>query len=105
MRNSVAFGTAAVTTASTKAIESTEPVFWSTIRAPAATPRRCGGTAPIIAAVLGLRNMPDPTPTIARVVALSANELFTPSAVISARPTAVTSMPAAASPREPCLSA
>ena len=46
-------GTAAVTIASTNAIDSTAPVFWSIIRAPAAMPRRCGGTVPIIAAVFG----------------------------------------------------
>ena len=43
IRNSVDFGIAAVTTASTNAIDRTAPVFWSTMRAPAATPRRCGG--------------------------------------------------------------
>ena len=49
--------------ASTKAIESTAPVFCSIIRAPAATPRRLAGTVPIIAAVLGELNMPEPMPT------------------------------------------
>ena len=34
-------------------------MFWSTIRAPAAMPRRWAGTAPIIAAVFGLRNDAD----------------------------------------------
>ena len=57
------FGTPAVTTAITKAIESTAPVFWSIIRAPAAIPRRFGGTVPIIAAVLGELNIPEPIPT------------------------------------------
>src|SRR5919197_1702574 len=61
--NSTAFGTAAVTTASTNAIEITAPVFWSITRAPAATPRRALGTTPIMAAVFGLLNMPEPTPT------------------------------------------
>src|SRR5262249_5576691 len=56
------FGTAAVTIAITKAIDSTAPVFWSIIRAPAATPRRFGGTVPIIAAVLGELNIPEPIP-------------------------------------------
>ncbi len=51
---STSFGTAAVTTAITNAIERTAPVFCSIIRAPAAMPRRCAGTAPIIAAVFGL---------------------------------------------------
>jgi hypothetical protein len=55
---------AAVTIASTKAIDTTAPVFWSIVRAPAAMPRRWAGTAPIIAAVLGELNMPEPTPTI-----------------------------------------
>ena len=62
--NRVDFGTAEVTIASTKAIESTAPVFCSSILAPAATPRRCGGTVPIIADVLGLLNIPEPTPTM-----------------------------------------
>src|SRR5205823_804989 len=54
--NSTSVGTAEVTTARTKAIESTAPVFCSISREPAAMPRRCGGTRPIIAAVLGLLN-------------------------------------------------
>ncbi len=58
-------GTAEVTIASTNAIDSTAPVFCSSVRAPAAMPRRCAGTAPIIAAVFGLLNMPEPTPTSA----------------------------------------
>src|SRR5205823_13508527 len=64
--NSTCFGTAAVMIASTNAIEITAPVFWSIVLAPAATPRRCLGTVPIIAAVLGELNMPDPTPTSRR---------------------------------------
>ena len=32
-------------------------------RVPGAIPRRAGGTVPIIAAVLGLLNMPEPMPT------------------------------------------
>ena len=47
----------------TNAIEMTAPVFWSITRAPAAMPRRCAGTTPIIAAVFGLLNMPEPMPT------------------------------------------
>ena len=61
--NSVAFGTAEVMIASTNAIDSTAPVFCSSVLAPAAMPRRSGGTVPIIAAVFGLLNMPEPTPT------------------------------------------
>src|SRR5262249_16214182 len=57
--NSVSFGTEEVTIASTNAIETTAPVFCSIVRAPAAIPRRCCGTVPIMAAVLGLLNMPD----------------------------------------------
>ena len=38
--NSVAFGTAEVTIASTKAIDSTAPVFCTSVLAPAAIPRR-----------------------------------------------------------------
>ena len=68
--NSVALGTAEVTIASTNAIDSTAPVFCSSVRAPAAMPRRWAGTAPIIAAVLGLLNMPEPTPTISSHSAL-----------------------------------
>ncbi len=62
--NRTFLGTDEVTTASTNAIEITAPVFWTRTRAPAAIPRRCGLTAPIIAAVLGLLNMPDPSPTM-----------------------------------------
>jgi hypothetical protein len=64
MLSSTSVGTAFVTTASTNAIDSTAPVFCSIIRAPAATPRRCGATTPIIAAVFGELNMPEPIPTI-----------------------------------------
>ena len=64
------FGTAAVTIAITNAIEITAPVFCSIIRVPAAMPRRCTGTAPIIAAVFGLLNMPEPMPTSASQSAL-----------------------------------
>src|SRR5581483_7562889 len=59
--NSTSFGTAAVTIAITNAIEMTAPVFCSITRAPAAIPRRFSGTTPIIAAVFGLMNMPEPT--------------------------------------------
>ena len=52
-----------MTRARTKAIEITAPVFCSMVRAPAAAPRRPGGTVPIMAAVLGLLNMPEPMPT------------------------------------------
>ena len=62
--NRTFLGTAEVTTASTKAIEITAPVFCTSTRAPAAMPRRCGATTPIIAAVLGELNMPEPIPTM-----------------------------------------
>jgi hypothetical protein len=62
--NSTFLGTEAVTMASTNAIDITAPVFCTSTRAPAAIPRRCGATAPIIAAVLGELNMPEPTPTM-----------------------------------------
>ena len=62
--NRTFLGTDEVTTASTKAIEMTAPVFWTSTRAPAAMPRRCGATVPIIAAVLGELNMPEPMPTM-----------------------------------------
>ncbi len=68
--NRVGLGTAEVTIASTKAIDSTAPVFCRSVRAPAAMPRRAAGTAPIIAAVFGLLNMPEPTPTNASHSAL-----------------------------------
>ena len=61
--SSTSLGTAAVTIAITNAIERTAPVFCSIIRAPAAMPRRLAGTTPIIAAVFGELNMPEPTPT------------------------------------------
>ena len=64
--NRTVLGTAAVTTAITNAIEMTAPVFWTSTRAPAAMPRRCGATVPIIAAVFGELNMPEPMPTMNR---------------------------------------
>src|SRR5436305_2969695 len=57
-------GTDEVTTAITNAIEITAPVFWTSTRAAAAMPRRCGATVPIMAAVLGELNIPEPSPTI-----------------------------------------
>ena len=59
----MSLSTEEVTIASTNAIEITAPVFCSIVRAPAAIPRRFVGTVPIIAAVFGLLNMPEPTPT------------------------------------------
>src|SRR4051812_11770642 len=61
--NRTCLGTAAVTIASTNAIEIPAPVFCSIVRAPAAIPRRLAGTAPIIAAVFGELNIPEPIPT------------------------------------------
>ena len=61
--NRTFLGTDEVTTASTNAIEMTAPVFCTSIRAPAAIPRRWAGTVPIIAAVLGELNIPEPIPT------------------------------------------
>ena len=69
--SSTLVGTAAVTIASTNAIDRTEPVFCSIIRVPPAMPRRCAGTEPIIAAVLGELNMPEPRPLISSHVAVS----------------------------------
>jgi hypothetical protein len=103
--NRVVRGTAEVTIASTKAIDRTAPVFCSSVLAPAATPRLCAGTVPIIAAVFGLLNIPEPTPTISSHRPLSQYGVCTCSVVIAARPAALTSMPSAASPREPCRSA
>ena len=59
-----------MTTASTKAIDRTAPVFCSSVLAPAAMPRRWAGTTPIMAAVLGLLNIPEPIPTRASQAAL-----------------------------------
>ena len=67
--NSTSFGTAAVTIAITNAIEITAPVFCTITRVPAAMPRRAAGTVPIIAAVFGLLNMPEPIPTSSSQVA------------------------------------
>src|SRR5436305_5746011 len=86
----VDFGTAAVMIAITKAIEITAPVFWSITRAPAAIPRRCAGTVPIIAAVLGELNMPEPTPTTNSHTALSQYGVWGSSVVIPARASADT---------------
>jgi hypothetical protein len=94
-----------VTIAITNAIDSTAPVFWSMVRAPAAMPRRWTGTAPIIAAVFGELNMPEPMPTSASHSMLCPYGLSTPSVVISASPAAETTMPIAASLREPWRSA
>src|SRR4029077_18896540 len=86
--NSTFFGTDDVTTARTNAIEMTAPVFCTSTRAPAAMPRRCGGTVPIIAAVLGELNMPDPTPTMNIYAPLAMYAVSRCSVVISARPAA-----------------
>ena len=94
-----------MTIASTKAIDSTAPVFCSSVLAPAATPRRCAGTVPIMAAVLGLLNMPEPAPTISSQSPHSQYGVPTASVLMPARPAAVTSMPAQASARDPWRSA
>ena len=103
--SSVDRGTAAVTIASTNAIEITAPVFWSMVRAPAAMPRRWAGTAPIIAAVLGLLNSPEPIPTTSSHSELCQYGEWACSMVIAASPAALTSMPDAASARDPRRSA
>src|SRR3954466_15676593 len=105
MASSTSLGTAEVTIAITKAIEMTAPVFCSMVRAPAAMPRRQAGTVPIIAAVLGELNMPEPMPTSASHSVLCQYGVSTSSVVIAARPMALTSMPSAASAREPWRSA
>ena len=86
--NSVSLSTEEVTIASTNAIEITAPVFCSIVRAPAAIPRRLVGTVPIIAAVLGLLNMPEPTPTTNSHSADQKYGVCTPSIVIPASATA-----------------
>src|SRR3954454_22361618 len=67
--NSTSFGIDAATTAITNAIEMTAPVFCTITRVPAAMPRRAAGTVPIIAAVFGLLNIPEPMPTSSSQVA------------------------------------
>ena len=52
-----------MTTASTNAIEITAPVFWSIVRVPGRDSAPAGRHRPIIAAVLGLLNIPEPIPT------------------------------------------
>src|SRR5207248_10510608 len=79
-------GTAAVTIAITNAIEITAPVFWSITRAPAAMPRRFPGTEPIIAAVFGLMNMPEPMPTTVSQSALQTYAVCACSIVMPASP-------------------
>ena len=91
--NSVSLGTDEVTIASTNAIEMTAPVFCSIVRAPAAIPRRCVGTVPIIAAVFGQLNMPEPTPTMNSHSAARSRPCRRCSVVIAASASAVTSMP------------
>src|SRR3954454_2722702 len=103
--SSTSFGTAEVTIAITKAIDRTAPVFCSIVRAPAAIPRRCTGTVPIIAAVLGELNMPEPRPTMPSHSALSQNGESATKVPMPASPTAVTIMPSAASHRDPRRSA
>ncbi len=102
---STVVGMAEVTTAMTNAIEITAPVFCSITRAPAAMPRRCTGTTPIIAEVFGLLNMPEPMPTSRSHSALHTYAVCACSVVMPARPAAETSIPSAARPREPCRSA
>src|SRR5581483_8913640 len=102
---STVVGTADVTIAITNAIEMTAPVFCSMTRAPAAMPRRCTGTTPIIAEVFGLLNMPEPMPTSSSHSALHTYAVCACSEVIPASPAAETSMPSAARPREPRRSA
>ena len=80
-------------------------MFCSSVRAPAAMPRRFAGTTPIMAAVLGLLNMPEPAPTANSHSALCQYGERTPSVVIAASPAALSSIPSAASAREPCRSA
>ena len=43
-------------------MDSDVPAFWQVARMPEATPRRDGGTAPMIADVFGAENMPWPMP-------------------------------------------
>src|SRR3954453_24150704 len=68
------FGIELVTIARTKAIEITAPVFCSIVRAPAAIHRRAVGTVPIIAAMFGELNAPEPIPTSANQTPVSQFE-------------------------------
>ena len=103
--NRTSFGTAAVTIARTNAIEITAPVFWSIVLAPAAIPRRFSGTVPIIAAVLGELNMPEPMPTRSSQSVVSQYGVETERVVIRASAMPLTTIPRAARPREPWRSA
>src|ERR1022692_821420 len=105
MAKRIGLGTAAVITARTKAIEMTAPELVISVRAPAATPRRCGDTAPIMADVFGELNTPEPIPTAKSQSAACQYGESTTSVVISARPAAVRSIPAVARPRDPWRSA
>ena len=105
MLNSSVVGTTAVTIISIKAMEITAPVFWSIVRVPDAMPRRCGGTAPIIAAVFGELKTPDPTPTSVSQTADCQKGVSTWRVVIPASPPAVSSIPSTAGAREPWRSA
>ena len=80
-------------------------MFCSIVRTPAAIPRRFVGTVPIIAAVFGLLNMPEPTPTTNSHSAAQQYGVCTPSIVIPASATAVTNIPRRPASREPCRSA
>ena len=75
------------------------------MRAPAAIPRRWAGTVPIMAAVFGELNIPDPTPTANSQTALCQYAVPGSSVVIPASATAETTMPIAASMRDPRRSA
>ena len=103
--NRTLFGTLDVTTASTNAIEMTAPVFCTSTRAPAAMPRRCGGTVPIIAAVLGELNMPEPTPDDEHVHAGGQVSRVALQRGHQREPGGLHEHPATAIPREPRRSA
>ena len=53
-----------MTTASTNAIEITAPVFWTQHPGAGGDAAPVRGTVPIIAAVFGELNMPEPIPTM-----------------------------------------
>ena len=83
----------------------TKPVWVSIIRAPEPMPRFSGGTTPITALVFGEMNSPDPAPMISCHSASCQYGVSMPMVHSPSRPTAVMSIPAVASPRDPIRSA
>ena len=79
----------------------TKPVLVSMARMPEPMPRLAGGTTPITALVLGELKRPEPAPTMSCQTTSCQIGVSTAIVISPARPTAVTSIPAVASTREP----